>query len=444
VWLEALRYVCDTHGLFRPSFPLADMSQKALEHAALFPYVFSSGLLSKQGQVIQPFVTRLLEPRMMAWNTGEENREVFEDFRLIPGGRFLITKGTNRIHLWDLRVNTLGFMRPFPLASMPSDGNAIIVNVHPTPNGLGIRLCVATVVNSFISGLSVHVVYPLPVSPCQFELMVILRNVNVPVAAWFSAYTQKCIAFCHNFRFLTVWNFELDSVVTWEVDNDNDQQTRDKLVLFDEYIIMSNSKAVSLYEIPPLTPCSEIEKPCHPEAFLENIGPRYYRAMFKFAHPSARQPRTEFVLPSRSWMPDHHRPLYFSIVAMDVNSRSIEYYVMQSLGNQLAPNLPKQIPVLMSASEVQCRLERFGPMGFCDKYLAQSWAGSNSVVLSLSEVSDTSLARGGPRDLTTVKLWASSKNSDRIRHFSFCPGSGKLCVMTMGDEIRIIDYLIPV
>jgi hypothetical protein len=115
---------------------------------------------------------------------------------------------------------------------------------------------------------------------------------------------------------------------------------------------------------------------------------------------------------------------------------------MESLDNQLAPNLPKQIPILMAISDIQGRADRFGSMFFCDKYLSQSWTDGSGVFLNLSEIPNVSLARGGLSNSTATKLW-STEGANKILLFDFCPASGRLCVMTTAHEIRIIDYLIP-
>lgn len=92
-----------------------------------------------------PFTTRLLESRMTNW-AEKDNHSPFDRLALIPGGRFLITESTDAISLWDLRNNSLGYAKPFPVASI-TIASALMMTVHPTPDGLGIRMCIANAIS---------------------------------------------------------------------------------------------------------------------------------------------------------------------------------------------------------------------------------------------------------------------------------------------------------
>jgi hypothetical protein len=127
------------------------MCQRSLEHAALSPSRFASRFLDDswypelESKAYQPFGTRLLESHLAeTLPIDEQPHADFETFRLIPGGRFLITTSTNNvIHLWDLG-NSGEIMNPFPLATLLGDGWWDMKDTGPTSDGLGIQLFVAT------------------------------------------------------------------------------------------------------------------------------------------------------------------------------------------------------------------------------------------------------------------------------------------------------------
>lgn len=73
--------------------------------------------------------------------------------------------------------------------------------------------------NSTITDVSVYEVYPLSSSP-EFVRIAQRSNVNVLYSPGAFAATQYCIALSHASGCLTVWDFVLDSVVTWRVDAD--------------------------------------------------------------------------------------------------------------------------------------------------------------------------------------------------------------------------------
>jgi hypothetical protein len=71
--------------------------------------------------------------------------------------------------------------------------------------------------NRIVSEISVYEVYPS--SPCpEFNLVARLSNVNVAVTCYAS--TQSLLAFYHAHG-CSVWNFVLDSVVTWAMRGEN-------------------------------------------------------------------------------------------------------------------------------------------------------------------------------------------------------------------------------
>jgi hypothetical protein len=148
VWLEALRRVSVVNGVFWSTFPLEEMSDRALEHAATSPSRFTK-LLMKSETTPHPFATRLL-------NTHPRGSLVLEleDCRLVPGGRFLFTRsGDSVIHLWDLGYTSEAMINPFPIASVEG-ARLQLLDLHPTGDDVGIRMLLSSACTEYVFSLS--------------------------------------------------------------------------------------------------------------------------------------------------------------------------------------------------------------------------------------------------------------------------------------------------
>lgn len=120
---------------------MEDMSQKALENAALSPLRFS--LFLKQESDVQPCATRLLETRFAQTENTSIKVGKLEDFHLVPGGRFLVSRNKpGAIHLWDLGVGPTSIIRSSPLASLAT--RYTILNTQSTSDGQGIRVIMSS------------------------------------------------------------------------------------------------------------------------------------------------------------------------------------------------------------------------------------------------------------------------------------------------------------
>lgn len=226
VWRSALRRVLDDHGIFHPTFPILNMSQKELEHAALVPFRFAS-LLNSEGS-IRPFSTRLhTTPNSI---NPLEDREFTQCF-LVPGGRYLFTNSNdNWIDLWDLGYSPNLMIKPFPVASTEILAiNSTIIDIQPTPDDVGIQLLLKLnaaqsepfllsfycVSDSFPRDITLYMyrIYPQNRSP-QFNIVNSLKI--QPAAQLVSALSKNVFAFQHDV-FITVWNFIDNSTATWSV-----------------------------------------------------------------------------------------------------------------------------------------------------------------------------------------------------------------------------------
>jgi hypothetical protein len=131
--MNALHRICIRHGIFAPTFPVADMTVLQLEHSATSPMRLLARIRRDLPTgSIQPVCTRMLTKLPAA--------SAFHDTFLVPGGRFLITRSPG-IELWDL-----GFSPDFVIrliASEHFEGEDIfILFLQPKRDGLGILVVI--------------------------------------------------------------------------------------------------------------------------------------------------------------------------------------------------------------------------------------------------------------------------------------------------------------
>ncbi|KAJ7193547.1 hypothetical protein GGX14DRAFT_588511, partial [Mycena pura] len=123
VWIGSLRQACVLHDVYHPSFPMEAMSLNELEHAATAYRRFSRRLRHEfsQRSSVAPHSLRLLEPS----GPGEE----FDNLRLVPGGRFLLSSNRSMLRLWDVGT---GLAAPVnnPIASRNIDDDAAILSIR--------------------------------------------------------------------------------------------------------------------------------------------------------------------------------------------------------------------------------------------------------------------------------------------------------------------------
>lgn len=119
VWLIALERICETHGIFKSTFPTNRMSLLELEHAALSPHRFVKSIkATENADPVRPYQNRSVPCHKRASpNFNEVHRA--EIIGLIPGGRFLLTSDTRSgMCLWDLGYNANIPIKPFPIATL--------------------------------------------------------------------------------------------------------------------------------------------------------------------------------------------------------------------------------------------------------------------------------------------------------------------------------------
>lgn len=114
VWMAAVDEVCERHGIFKATYPMDEMSLEELERVSMSPHLFVKSIKrnSARGTVPMCRIRPLQDPSS---NQIIHIRSLF----LVPGGRFLVTAGADRVCLWDIGWSTLApALKPYPLAAL--------------------------------------------------------------------------------------------------------------------------------------------------------------------------------------------------------------------------------------------------------------------------------------------------------------------------------------
>jgi hypothetical protein len=85
-------------------------------------------------------------------------------------------------------------------------------------------------------------------------------------------------------------------------------------------------------------------------------------------------------------------------------------------------------------------------MRFCDRYFIQPILDGRCVTLYMSTIPTMAPARRELRNCHEISrnIWVPGEALEEIKHFDFCPASGRLCVMTKSNVIYVVDYLMPI
>lgn len=143
--------MCLANGLFLPTFPLADMSLKELESAALAPYKWRSVAARAYPHTQElPAHSHLFSPMASdssATDDGEPGEEDDYDLRsvfLVPGGRYLVTFAWRWIAVWDLGFSPYrgrgSFTKVIARAKVKLHSKYL---VHASPDGRALRVLIS-------------------------------------------------------------------------------------------------------------------------------------------------------------------------------------------------------------------------------------------------------------------------------------------------------------
>ncbi|KAJ6514538.1 hypothetical protein DFH09DRAFT_1099630 [Mycena vulgaris] len=164
VWMNTVRRVCDLNSVFKPSFPLDDISlSELLEHAAASAKRFSTLLYKQKGEDIpEPSPAVSSRPGWRRHPTSLRKTQV-------PGScaRFIIVTNT-LLHLWDLGCGAGKLIKSHALTSiaLPLSVGKPYISILPTPTGAGIEVIfISHNVGAGSSTIAIFHIFPSDVHP---------------------------------------------------------------------------------------------------------------------------------------------------------------------------------------------------------------------------------------------------------------------------------------
>ncbi|KAG6815190.1 hypothetical protein H0H93_010625, partial [Arthromyces matolae] len=426
VWYKALQNTCYDNGLFLPSFSMATMTLKYLEHSALAPMRFLALINDHETQKFQelkPMKIRILEPRVDRV-TANRVREVFKKIFLVPGGRFLMTQSQQRICVWDIGTHALDEMKSRALASH-SGVWLELLECLPMANGRDLLVLTGTKdplnQHTRYTKLSIHKIRVEDEVPCF-----------TPVATFKKEAPIELKNFCFKEKMLILRCFQVGDVVPEELlfwDFNANQIGRlfhhiedptSVLQIGDDEVLLFDRCGMSLYNFP--RDFYEYQK-----GFTSFFGDddatnrTAVDSAMDFAHPPPR-PYEKPEVTSTNWLPAHLDLGYFTIMARSAAGIIVQdIYAISQVDHE---DLPARMPSLRSTYPPQStycssNYERgFTEMHFCEGYITRTWRRADNsddddmegIIILTAEINDRAVAKGGGTspDGMIRRLWKPS------------------------------------
>ncbi|RDB27995.1 hypothetical protein Hypma_002097 [Hypsizygus marmoreus] len=426
VWLSALIQACAKHGIYKPTFPLEDMSQQDLEEATLAPFRFLS-LFGSAGRV-GPKRTQILP---VSRHPGNAREDMLARLWLVPGGRFLFTEDFHHtIHLWDLGLSSHTDIKMSPLASLHGK-RAQIKQIRPTDDGLGVLFIAHTGLEQGPRQMQVYEIYPLSATP-QFRLLGKLDTTNTDVPGSLLAFTDSLVIFVVHWT-ITFWNFKDNSSQTWSLN----ALFVKELVVIDEKLVLSDGRSLTVRKLPSL-----------------DLAHRH-SLNFKEAVPILYTTNTNdyfTIIPPCSWPPNDSIPPYitFTDLTLDPRRRTLGLYTSVTSGDAkdgvLSPpmTLHREISLLPGGDNYYRPF--YGPSRVCCDSVIQICAGVGDIVegfvIGFAPPMPTTVH--SMTTLVSTELFDCARYEARRGSIAFCPFSGRLCAVLKhagSTQILIADYL---
>jgi len=130
IWADAVRRVCAEYDTYMPSYPMAAMTIQELHRASLAP-THCRSLLFKM-KTIGSLISLSDAPALEVTERAEIRDTLFQRdwehvYRLLPGGRYLITCGkTNGLCLWDLGIPARELLERPVLVARAETGDLLV------------------------------------------------------------------------------------------------------------------------------------------------------------------------------------------------------------------------------------------------------------------------------------------------------------------------------
>ncbi|KAF8800137.1 hypothetical protein BYT27DRAFT_6844810 [Phlegmacium glaucopus] len=233
IWIHALNRICRENLLFLPTFPIAAMSMAELERAATAPLrwiALSSSKDRNNDEVLHPRRTRVIEnplalmiktlqpPDLQEWGG-------FADLYLVPGGRYLVASGPHSLGVWDLGFISDGDMSDDgkPMMWATRVNTLVGFRVHPTPDGLGIRILTYSYPPWLTNVLTLYIfeIYPEKETPELTKIARLMLDLpeQEPEYAACSLNRNTVVIYNRVEGTVIVWDFVANTAANWFISN---------------------------------------------------------------------------------------------------------------------------------------------------------------------------------------------------------------------------------
>ncbi|KAF8800135.1 hypothetical protein BYT27DRAFT_7217271 [Phlegmacium glaucopus] len=213
------------------------MSVAQLERAATAPLrwiALSSSKDRNNDEVLPPRGTRVIEnPLGSMWRTLQLsilwtwNTSI--DLYLVPGGRYLVTSGLHCLGLWDLGPVLDGDKSDDGKPTMWATeiDNVVGFRVHPTPDGLGIRILTYTPLLAGVIALYIFEIYPQDETPELAKIAKLLLRLSGH-GTTYSLNGNTVVIYSPLEGTVILWDFIVNTAASWSISNPsfNDEVTQ--------------------------------------------------------------------------------------------------------------------------------------------------------------------------------------------------------------------------
>ncbi|KAF5330179.1 hypothetical protein D9611_010633 [Ephemerocybe angulata] len=431
VWLEALERICEQYGIFKPTFPMEEMSLLELEHASTGPTRFLNGVkMQEHEELVRPYLTRM--PQLRQKRSSHDNSH-YNAVHLVPGGRFLFTSGLNSVCLFDLGYNMNVPVKPFPLATLEGFGD--LRAVAPTKNGK--EFVIATLKRSVLS--SAAQVNPAELAG-QMKLNQTLSFVgDMHLTSTFTFF--KC-----NEEFV-LWNWAGNTGCRWPTSNALSPYTTQFYVFKDTILASGRNEEIYVYDLPTATSLfiTDQARPVQLNDLesLTNEPKAFFPPPQDFG-----QHTVKFCAPS-VWCENSPHDPHICLLYPNNETYYLRLYSVKPLKAPVSPFLPRSLPVpgghktKFYGDENSFSLYQALPSLFrCeDELVICTGSELGGLLISILPVpSKTILEEITPTNVVLVPSGCLVEDIERFQ-FAFCPMSGRAVYFgssEMPDDVTCI------
>ncbi|KAJ7289301.1 hypothetical protein C8J57DRAFT_1114948 [Mycena rebaudengoi] len=440
VWIDAARQVCIRHEICLASFPFAEMGLSELEHIAIAPKRFATRLRREFSVTDSP---KVAPHRTRTLTSVDGPAEQFENVRLIPGGRFLVTTSRCNVRLWDLGIGPISLDRAVPIASKTMEGVIQSTRLRASPAGSEVLVIFLSVVNEIFDHIDVLSIVPSEDSP-QFRRFAptLFLPVNGPLPVIHGC-SQTHIAI-HTAACIVLWNFVTDNWVSWPSSSSNS----DDIFYFSNNSIVTVrgvDEQIQVLSLPTLQPRHSVSDAVPHMEEPPQVLQSHSLCRFNSPVPLSRSISGLTLGFHGREISTPEQPMHIDILSEDVDGAVVlTHFASPVLGEQASEGHSTYQHVALGEN-----LLRGTTYNACHSMFIE-WVGRNTVHSfvvqeSMLHMCISDLDSSPPRTffgiLTTPSIPTNELNID------FCSFSGRVCFRTLTasgrHEIIVLDYLAP-